>query len=226
MADYENPLSADDIRQICLKNDLEICETQWQLLKKWTDLLLKINKKVNLISRKETNFIWEKQVLSCLSLLILRKFAFNSEICDFGTGGGLPGMILAIVRPDLNLTLFESRGKKVNAVQKIIEDLKISNVQIIVGRGEELGKKNEWRNRFSYITSRGVASIIDIVNWTKGLRKKNSVLHLFKGGEIKNEISLLLKKNSRLKINSSKISLKGYQKFVENKKYLISIEFF
>ena len=116
MTYYKSPLKAEEVRQICLKNGLEIHDTQWFLLNKWSILLLDLNKKVNLISRKEIDYLWEKQILSCLSLLILRKFRMFSEICDFGTGGGFPGMPLAIVRPDLKLTLFESRKKKVKFV--------------------------------------------------------------------------------------------------------------
>ena len=225
MTDYESPLKAEDVRQICLMNGLEIHDKQWFLLERWSILLLDLNKKVNLISRKETEFLWEKQILSCLALLILRKFNLDAEICDFGTGGGLPGMPLAIVRPDLKLTLFESRQKKVLAVKKMIEILKIPNVQIVLGRGEELAKKRQWCKRFSYVTSRAVASPTDIVSWTKDLRKEKSVLHIFKGGKIKEEINVLSKKFSGLKISSSSIKLIGFTKFAENNKFLISIEF-
>ena len=226
MNDYESPLKAEEVRQICLKNGLEILDAQWFLLEKWSELLLDINQKVNLISRKETEYLWEKQILSCLTLLILRKFSLNSEICDFGTGGGLPGMLLAIVRPDLKLTLFESRKKKVLVVQKMIETLKISNAQIVLGRGEELAKKKQWFKRFPYVTSRAVASSVDLVRWTKDLRMKKSVLHLFKGGKIKHEIIALKKKFSGLKINTSLMNLNGYPRFAENNKFLISLEFY
>ena len=222
---YSDPLRADDIRQICLKNGLEIIENQWRLLNKWTNLVLEINQKVNLISRKETNLIWEKQILPCLALLILRKIDFDSEVCDFGTGGGFPGMLLAIVRPDLNLTLFDSRKKKVFAVQKMIESLEIKNVHVVHGRGEELSKKKRWSKRFPYITSRAVAPMINIVNWTKNLRSDKSILHLFKGGEIEEEIIFLSNKISGLKIKKSLMNLKGYTKLAENQKYLISLEF-
>ena len=225
MIDYESPLKAEDVRQICLKNGLEILDAQWHLLENWSTLLLELNQAVNLISRKEIDFLWEKQILSCLTLLILRKFSLNSEICDFGTGGGLPGIPLAIVRPDLNLTLFESRQKKVVAVNKMIESLKIPNVQIALGRGEELAKKKQWFKRFPYVTSRAVASSTDLVNWTKDLRTKKSVLHLFKGGKIYDEVFCLKKKFPGIKISSSLMNLNGYPKFAENKKYLISLEY-
>ena len=226
MTNYESPLRAEDVRQICLNNGLEIHDTQWLLLEKWSDMLLDLNQEVNLISRKETKYLWEKHILSCLTLLILRKFSLDSEICDFGTGGGFPGMLLAIVRPDLQLTLFESRQKKVLAVQKMIETLKIPNVQIILGRGEELAKKRQWFKRFPYVTSRAVASSTALVNLTKDLRMKKSVLHLFKGGKIKDEILPLTIKFPGLKINYSLMNLNGYPKFAENNKFLISLEFY
>ena len=107
----------------------------------------------------------------------------------------------------------------------MIETLKIPNVQIILGRGEELGKKRQWFKRFPYVTSRAVASSSDLVHWTNDLRMKKSVLHLFKGGKIKGEILALTKKFSGLKINTSLMNLKGYPKFADNQKYLISLEF-
>ena len=225
MTKYKSPLESDDVRQICFSNGLKIDDFQWSKLEKWSTLFLKENQKVNLISRRDTNYLWEKHILSCLTLLIFNKFDKNSEICDFGTGGGLPGILLAIVRPDLNLILFESRKKKVNAVNQMIEALKISNAQIILGRGEELGKKSEWSKRFTCITSRAVGSLEDLEHWTKDLRSEKSVIHLFKGGDIKKEINALLKKKSGLKIKSSLINLTGYKTFANNKKFLISLRF-
>ena len=225
MSDYQSPLSAENVRRICLENGLDISDSQWQLLEKWAALLLEVNQKVNLISRKETEFLWEKQILPCLALLIFRKFSLDADVCDFGTGGGLPGMPLAIVRPDLQLTLLDSRHKKIEVVQQMIESLKLSNAQAVVGRGEELGKQRAWRQRFPQLTARAVAPLIDLVRWTADLRKAESVLHIYKGGEIKEEVFSLSKKVSGVRVNKSLMVLKGYPKFAENQKYIISLEF-
>ena len=147
------------------------------------------------------------------------------EVCDFGTGGGLPGIILAIVRPDLYLTLVDSRQKKVAVVQKIADDLRLSNVQVICGRGELLGKQAEWNQRFSVITARAVAPLIDLVRWTSDLRKPESALHILKGGEIQDEINALSLMFTGIKISKSLIVLKGFAKFKQNQKYIISINF-
>ncbi len=225
MSDYQSPLTAADVRRICLENGLDISDSQWQLLEKWAALLLEVNQNVNLISRKETEFLWEKQILPCLALLIFRKFSPDADVCDFGTGGGLPGMLLAIVRPDLRLTLLDSRRKKIEVVQQMIDNLKLSNAQTVLGRGEELGKQRPWRQRFPLLTARAVGPLIDLVRWTADLRKVESVLHIYKGGEIKDEVFALSKKVSGVRVNKSLMVLKGYPKFAENQKYIISLEF-
>ena len=125
MSEIQKTLKSIEVRQICLENDLEISDSQWQLLEKWAVMLLDVNEKVNLISRKETDLLWEKQILHCLSLLVLRKIEKGADVCDFGTGGGLPGMILAIVRPDLRLTLLDSRQKIIVVLQQMVDALNL-----------------------------------------------------------------------------------------------------
>ncbi len=219
------PLKPTEVRQICLVNGLIIPNSQWQLLEEWAYLLLNYNQEINLISRKETDLLWEKQILHCLSLPIFRKIPQGVEVCDFGTGGGLPGIILAIIRPDLHLTLADSRQKKVAVVQKMVDDLSLSNVRVICGRGEILGKQAEWNQRFSVITARAVAPLIDLVRWTIGLRKPESELHVLKGGEIQKEIKALSLMVKGIKVSKSIILMKDYAKFKQNQKYIISINF-
>ena len=72
MSENQNPLKPSEIRQICLENGLIIKDQQWQLLEEWADLLLNYNHEINLVSRKETDLLWEKQILHCLSFLICR----------------------------------------------------------------------------------------------------------------------------------------------------------
>ena len=225
MSENRIPLNPCEVRRICLENDLEISDTQWQLLEKWASLLLDVNQNVNLISRKEIDFLWEKQILLCLSLLIYRTIPAGANVCDYGTGGGLPGVILAIVRPDLCLTLLDSRQKKVAVVQQLIETLRLSNVQIVLGRGEILGKQRRWFQRFQFVTARAVAPLINLVRWTTALRQPESVLHIYKGGEIMDEITTLTKEFSGVKVKKSLMVLKGYSHFAENQKYIISLEF-
>jgi len=219
------PLKSNEVRQICLDNGLIISDPQWHLLEDWADLLLNYNQEINLISRKETDLLWEKQILHCLTLTVFRQIPQGLEVCDFGTGGGLPGVVLAIIRPDLKVTLLDSRKKKVAVVQKIVTDLRIPNVRVVCGRGELLGKHTEWKQRFSVITARAVAPLIDLVKWSIGLRKSKCSMHILKGGDIQDEIKALSLMFNGIKISNSLIVLKGYAKFKQNKKYIISINF-
>ena len=225
MSENIKPLKSTEVRQICLDNGLIVSDSQWRVLEEWSDLLLNYNQEINLISRKQTDLLWENQILHCLSLLICREIPNGVEVCDFGTGGGLPGIILAIVRPDLYLTLVDSRQKKVDVVQKIVNELRLPNVKVICGRGEILGKQSQWNQRFLVITARAVASLIDLVRWTFCLRKSGSELHVLKGGEIQDEIKALSLMFKGIKVSKSPIVLKGYAKFKENQKYIISINF-
>ena len=225
MRENQNPMKPTEVRQICLDNGLIIKDQQWQLLEEWADLLLNYNQEINLVSRKETDLLWEKQILHCLSLPVYQEIPQGIEVCDFGTGGGFPGIILAIIRPDLHLTLVDSRQKKVTVVQKIVDELRLSNVQVICGRGEVLGKQDEWNQRFPVITARAVAPLIDLVRWTSDLRKPESTLHIFKGGEIRNEMNALSLMFTGIKISKSLIVLKSFAKFKNNQKYIISINF-
>ena len=225
MSENLKPLKPSEVRQVCLDNGLIIKDQQWQLLEEWADLLLNYNQEINLVSRKETDLFWEKQILHCLSLLVYREIPQGLEVCDFGTGGGLPGIILAIIRPDLYLTLVDSRQKKVSVVQKIVDELRLSNVRVIYERGELLGKQAEWNQRFSVITARAVAPLIDLVQWTISLRKPESTLHIFKGGKIQDEMEALSLMFAGIKISKSLIVLKSFAKFKQNQKYIISINF-
>ena len=225
MSENQSTLNPTEVRQICLDNGLIIEDPQWHLLEEWSGLLLNYNQKINLVSRKEVDLLWEKQILHCLSLLVYREIPQGLEVCDFGTGGGLHGTILAIIRPDLYLTLVDSRQKKVAVVQKIVDDLGLSNVRVICGRGELLGKQAKWNQRFSVITARAVAPLIDLVRWTIGLRKPESTLHILKGGDIQDEINALSVMFTGIKISNSLIVLKGFAKFKQNQKYIISINF-
>ena len=76
----------------------------------------------------------------------------------------------------------------------MINNLKISNVHTILGRGEDIGKSFPSQERFPIFTARSVASLIDLVHWTKNIRKDDSVMHIFKGGDIRDEINILLDK--------------------------------
>ena len=146
------------------------------------------NKRLNLISRKDIARLEERHILHSLGIAAVHPFPYSCSVLDVGTGGGLPGIPLAILYPGARFTLIDSIGKKVNAVREISTSLRLSNVEVRHIRAEML------EDRFHYIISRGVAGLDKFTGWLKGRILEpgpdfpgNGILYL-KGGDLKQEL--------------------------------------
>ncbi len=137
------------------------------------------NEKINVISRKDIDSLYEKHILHSLAIAAWFDFTPGIEIIDIGTGGGFPGIPLAIFFPDVKFLLADSIGKKIKVVQDIAEKTGLKNVEVLHGRAEEV------RNRkFDFAVSRAVAPLKDLWNWSKPLLKNERKLAGFKNGLI------------------------------------------
>ena len=165
-------------------------ENQLQQFKK---LFLEWNEKINLISRKDTEAFEIKHVLHSLSITRFIRFDDGAKVLDLGTGGGFPGIPLAIYYPEVSFTLVDSIDKKMKAVKDMVEELDLQNVRVVRGRAEEL------TDSFDYVVSRAVAPMNDLVRWTRNQLKpgqKGSLPNgwvVLKGGDLKEELSLFKK---------------------------------
>jgi len=146
------------------------------------------NEQINVISRKDTENFYERHVLHSLGIAKVMSFKDGSEILDIGTGGGFPGIPLAILFPQCNFTLVDSIGKKIKVVNEVAEALGLKNVVGIHERAEKIPGK------FDFIVSRAVTAMPAFLNWTKGKFKKesmndlpNGILYL-KGGDLTEEL--------------------------------------
>lgn len=154
------------------------------------------NSKINVISRKDIDSLYLHHVLHSLAIAKVVDFPTGSTVLDIGTGGGFPGIPLAILFPDVKFTLCDSIGKKITVAKGVAESLELSNVTTVNCRAEEI------RQHFDYIVSRAVASLSDFVPWVKG-KYREEVIYL-KGGELDQEISDCVKWN---KIDRGKIAV-------------------
>lgn len=131
-------------------------------LEAYSRTLLSWNERVNLISRKDTDNFIEHHLLHALTISKFIQFPKGGKILDVGTGGGLPGLVLAILFPDARFTLVDSVGKKVNVLESIASELGLANVLLIHDRVENLREKYDW------VTGRAVTSLPVFISWVRG----------------------------------------------------------
>lgn len=167
----------------------DISNEKLQLIESACNLYREWNEKINIISRKDMEFIEERHFLHSLSIAKVFDFKPATEILDFGTGGGFPGIPLAIYFPEVKFTLIDSIGKKMSVVQAISNELKLHNVTTVVGRVEDLRKK------FDFVTCRAVGRLSKIYPWVRNALKSdqqnskpNGYIFL-KGGDLEEELS-------------------------------------
>ncbi len=160
-------LSSLWFRNICRRNELNLTDHQIDLLSRYVDLLLEWNRKINLISRKDCDNVWSRHILGSIAFLFRFSFQPDTSVLDLGTGGGLPGIPIAILRNDLRMTLVDSTQKKIRAVSEMLSALHLSNISAVAARAEEIGSRPEFRHKYDYVIARSVAPVSDILKWGK-----------------------------------------------------------
>ena len=147
------------------------------------------NAKINVISRKDMDHFYEHHVLHSLAIAKVQPFKPMAEILDVGTGGGFPGIPLAILYPDARFHLVDSIGKKIKVVQSVAESLGLQNVRAEQVRAEQL------EGEYDFVVSRAVTDLPQFVQWVKGKfsdihyhHLRNGILYL-KGGDLEQELA-------------------------------------
>ncbi|MBI4931065.1 MAG: 16S rRNA (guanine(527)-N(7))-methyltransferase RsmG [Bacteroidetes bacterium] len=190
-----------------------LSEKQKEQFAKLGGLYADWNSKINVISRKDIDNFYERHVLHSLGIAKVISFKPKTKILDAGTGGGFPGIPLAILFPECEFHLVDSIGKKIKVVNAVTESLELKNVKGIWSRVEELKEK------YHFVVSRAVAELSEFQKWVKGKclsesfnELKNGILYL-KGGEIEEE-------KKRIKVEVKEFNLKNYfsEEFFETKK--------
>ena len=169
--------------------DLE--ENNWSQLQVYISLLREWNAKINLVSRKDTDRLETKHLAHCLTITKFLRLMPKARLLDVGTGGGLPGIPLAICYPQAKFTLIDSIGKKVMVIEDMVERLGLTNVEVKRGRVEELPRKKS----FDFVIGRAVTALPTFFGWVqnkiaKGAKHSpaNGILYL-KGGDYSEELN-------------------------------------
>ncbi len=178
---------------IILKYFPKLSEKQKEQFAQLEPLYKEWNQKINVISRKDIDNLYPHHILHSLAIARLAFFAPGAEILDLGTGGGLPGIPLAILFPETQFTLVDGTRKKVLVANEIIQAIGLKNAQSRQVRAEEMKEK------FDFVVCRAVASLDKLVEWSfPRIKKKqqhalpNGLITL-KGGDIESEIKALPK---------------------------------
>lgn len=174
---------------IIIKYFPDLTEKQREQFEQLESVYTEWNEKINVISRKDMDALYEKHVLHSLGIAKIMPFAAGTKVLDIGTGGGFPGIPLAILFPEVEFLLVDSIGKKITVVNAVIEALGLKNVRTVHGRAEKIKEK------FHFIVSRAVTQMPEFLRWTKGKFEKeqmnakhNGVLYL-KGGDLAEELA-------------------------------------
>ena len=187
--------------EIINKYFTSLSEKQLDQFLKLKELYVTWNSRINLISRKDIDNLYERHVLHSLALAKLVSFSKNSKILDVGTGGGFPGIPLAILYPEANLLLIDSILKKIKVVENVSSELGLKNIQSKQIRAEKLNGK------FDYIVSRAVTSLPIFYKMirknliTVNSKVQNGGIYYLKGGDLSEEINALSIKSEEYQIS-------------------------
>lgn len=173
---------------LILKYFPDLSKDQQNQFVRFSDLFIEWNALVNCISRKDMDHLYERHILHSLAIAKVVQFSNGTKVLDIGTGGGFPGIPLAILFPDVNFVLVDSIGKKIKVVNDIAAQLSLKNVIGIHDRAENI------KGQFDFIVSRAVTRLIQFLPWTKNkISSKNrnaipnGILYL-KGGDLTEEL--------------------------------------
>lgn len=152
-----------------------------RLLKEWND-------KINLTAITDDEGIAIKHFLDCLLVSKAAQFKSGDKVIDVGTGAGFPGLVIAAAYPDVRVTLLDSTGKKLKAVENIRQEMGVENAEVVHMRAEDAGKKPEFREKYDFATARAVAELRVLLEYTLPFVKVGGAFLSLKGASAVDEI--------------------------------------
>ena len=210
---------------ICTLNGIDVTSEQMAQLEEYVALLLDSNSKINLISRRDEHFVWRNHILHSVALMLIHRFGDDGSYVDVGTGGGLPGIPLAILNSSTHFTLCDSIQKKIRVVEEMRHRLKLENVTTIGGRVEEIRLSE--MGKFDGMIARAVTDLKTLFGYADSLLRRDGkrILLAFKGGDITKEIQTTTKRYPHARSSIHPIKFEGEKYFEEQNKFMLSIHF-
>lgn len=179
-----------DIFESGLKElNLDINENQLSQFNTYSSLLKEWNEKMNLTAIVDDDGIAVKHFLDSVLPLKYINIKQGASVADIGTGAGFPGLPIKILRPDINITLIDSLNKRINFLKTVADSCNLENILCIHGRAEELGKANEYREKYDVIVSRAVANMRVLCEYCLPFVKVGGIFVALKASDIDEELS-------------------------------------
>ncbi len=180
----------EKIAPLCAEFGIEITDKIKERFNLYGNLLLEWNEKINLTAITEPHDVLYKHFYDCILFFKNVDVPQGAKIADVGTGAGFPGMVLKIVRDDLQVTLIDSLNKRLVFLNDVIEKLGLTGIKTEHLRAEEAGKSKKFRESFDIATARAVANMPVLLEYCTPLVKKNGIFVAMKGPTAQEELSL------------------------------------
>ena len=179
----------NELKPLMNKLNIEEVEEKAKQLEQYMEGVLAWNEKVNLTAITEREEFVQKHLIDSLLCAETLGFTEASSICDVGTGGGFPGVPLAVCYPEKEFVLMDSLGKRVRIVQQLCDDLGITNVTAVHGRAEDLARQTDFRERFDLCVSRAVANMRVLCEYCMPFVRAGGFFIAYKGPDCESEIN-------------------------------------
>ena len=175
------------LKEISKEINIDLSEEKLDKFKKYMELLLEWNEKINLTAITEEDEVILKHFID--SMTVLKYIDDNDCIVDVGTGAGFPGIPVSIANDNVNVTLVDSLNKRINFLQEVISEINLTNIEAIHSRAEEFGQNKEYREKYDISVSRAVANLTVLVEYLLPLVKVGGKCICMKGSDVEEEIS-------------------------------------
>lgn len=170
---------------------MEVEPVTLEKLAEYLAALLKANERFNLTAIREPDAAWRRHIIDSLTILpVLDDLPENARVIDIGTGGGLPGMPLAIARPDLKIVLMDSTGKKTTFLEECAAQLGLSNVTVLHTRAERAGQDPDHRSQYDVAICRAIGVMSELLEYAMPLLKVGGRLLAMKGPKAEQELEV------------------------------------
>ncbi|MCR4745576.1 MAG: 16S rRNA (guanine(527)-N(7))-methyltransferase RsmG [Lachnospiraceae bacterium] len=168
---------------------IEYDDKKIELLLKYYDMLIEKNKVMNLTAITDFNEVMIKHFADSLSVLQFVEFENDNKVLDLGTGAGFPGIPLKIFLPNVEFLLVDSVNKKLNFINEVIEKLGLNKISVLHARAEELGHKEDFREKFDFVCSRAVANLSTLSEYTIPFLRQDGLFISYKASIVNEEIT-------------------------------------